>query len=463
MAVIWLNFIEVSAAYIRCENKAYAGKRLVFWQLDDPVTGKKSEAFTLTMDVDGKAEINYDVKKTEYLFTDFGIYRGMLFLQPNETITLKLPPLKEKTFADEKNPYFQAISFWFISESGNHLTDKVSKFEQQFNYLTDKHFNDLYFNQSKTVLDSVKAQLGLWIPETASKTLRLHKELKLQLIEADIFRLRPESYSSIFNMIDPDFWLHPAFVETFNKTFDNQLGFMAQAIKGSEIKAAVESANLTALSEITEKKFKTTGSTTNIVMLKLLHDGFYSKEFSKAAIEKLVANSRFTSNKNQLIRTTAENMLKKFSFLTKGSTAPVICLNDLSGEKICTNSGTDKFKYIVFADVETVVSKEHLKYLSRINELFPKHLEIFVILRNTDLLTANKFFETNKVPAKILIDKSNIYTERFKIRSFPQCFLLNEQHQVVFDFAKAPLEGFEEQFGTWLRNELFMRQRNQNK
>lgn len=462
IALLALNF-KVSAAHIRCENKAYAGKTLAFYRLDDPVTGKKTEAFSLQIDANGKGNTDFDVTKTEYFFSDFGIYRGMLFLQANESVTLKLPPFREKSFADEKNPYFQAISFWFISESGNHLSDKVSEFEQRLNYLTDKHFNDLYVHQSKSVLDSIKSELNDLVPKTAPEVLLNHKKLKIQLVEADVFRLRPEAYSSLFNEINSESWLHPAFEETLNKTFDNQLSFMAQAIKGDEIKAAVATNNLSALTKNVESKFKIKSPVTDIVLLKLLHDGFYSDEFPKPAIEKLVKNSRFTSSKNQVIKTTAQNLLEKFSFLAKGSTAPAICLNDLEGKKICTNSGTDKFKYIVFADVETVVSKEHLKYLSRINELFSKHLEIFVVLRNTDINAAEEFFESNEVPAQILLDKNGTSIEKYKIRSFPQCFLFDEQHRVVFDFAKAPLDGFEEQFGTWLRNELFMRQRNQSR
>ena len=125
------------------------------------------------------------------------------------------------------------------------------------------------------------------------------------------------------------------------------------------------------------------------------------------------------------------------------------------------NAETDKFKYLVFADVETMVSKEHLKYLSRIDELFNKHLAIFVILRNTEAETAKKFFDEYDVPAQVLLDKQGTYIDQYQIRSFPQCILLDEQHRVVFDFAKAPLDGFEQQFGEYLQKELFMRQRNQ--
>ncbi|WP_167617674.1 redoxin domain-containing protein [Maribellus sediminis] len=455
--------LQGATTKISCSNKEYAGKSLVFYQLEDPVTNYKSEAFTLEIDSNGNCTVTVDIKNDSYYFSDFGVFRSMLLVKPGETVTLKLPPFREKTFAEEKNPYFQPVSFWFISESGANLTDKISEFEQQLNYLTDKYFNKLYLKQSKAVFDSVQTQLDILVPNTAPKSLVNHKVLQVKLTEADIFQLRPEAYSAIFNNIEPKFWLHPAFVEAMNKTFDRQLSFSAQAIHGDKVRAAVGTKNLQALIDFVETKYKTSGITTDIVLLKLLHDGFYSKEFSQQAIRNLVESPRFTKNTNALVKTTAENILDKFSFLVKGSVAPAICLNNLEGTKVCTNAGIDKFKYLVFADVETMVSKEHLKYLSRLDELFNKHLEIVVILRNAPPETVKSFFNEYKVPAQILIDKNGMFIEEYRIKSFPQCVLLDEQHRVVFDFAKAPLDGFEQQFGAYLQNELFMRQRNQNR
>ena len=448
---------------ISCSNQEYAGKSLVFYQLEDPVTNYKSEAFTLNFDDNGDCTVTIDIKNDCYYFSDFGVFRGMLLVKPGETVTLKLPPFRDKTFAEEKNPYFQPVSFWFISESGSNLTDKISDFEQQLNYLTDKNFNKLYLKQSKPVFDSVQTQLDILVPNTAPKSLLNHKVLQVKLTEADIFQLRPEAYSTIFNKIKPEFWLHPAFMEAMNKTFDRQLSFSAQAIHGDNIRVAVGTKNLQALVDFVESKYKISGITTDIVLLTLLHDGFYSKDLSQQDISSLAKSPRFTKNANTLVKTTAENILDKFSFLVKGSVAPAICLNNLEGTKVCTNDGTDKFKYLVFADVETMVSKEHLKYLSRLDELFNKHLEIVVVLRNAPPETVKSFFNEYKVPAQILMDKEGTFIEEYRIKSFPQCVLLDEQHRVVFDFAKAPLDGFEQQFGAYLQNELFMRQRNQNR
>ena len=453
--------LNATATTIRCTNADYANEKLTFYAFADPISNNNKVAFTLTFNSEGTSEASLQTDAPVFTFSEFGIYRGMLLVEPGKTIDLKLPPLKKKSFADQKNPYFQPISFWIYTNNGEMLNDKISRFEQKLNELTDKDFNALYFQQSETAFNRLKAGINEAFPEKGPESFELHKKLRLQLIEADIFRMSPEDYSAIFQSISPEFWGHQSFKTLFDKTFDKQLSFSAKAIGGAKVSAAVASENINALLDFIAEKYELTGTMADLVLLKMLHDGFYSKEFSVKAIKNMIANKHFTGNRETKIREAAKNVAAKIAFLEKGSQAPAICLSDINGNKVCTNDSQEKFKYLVFADVETVICQEHLKYLSRLNELFNKNLEIFVVLRNTDRAGIDRFFDENKVPATILIDTENAAIEEYKVRSFPQCFLLNEKHQVVFDDAKAPLNGFEQQFGTWLRNELFMRQRNQ--
>lgn len=446
---------------IKCSNADYAGKKLDFYKSSDPISGKTELVFTLQFDDQGKCNTAIKTAQTIYTFCDFGIYRGMLYVEPNQTIDLVLPPFRAKSFADRKNPYFKHVSFWIVSESKEQLNDKISGFEQQLNFLSDKYFNELYLKQSKTMSDSVMVQLNEQFPQSTPQAFKHHKNLKEQLIKGDIFRLRPENYSAIFDGIKPEFWTHQAFMSLFQKTFDEQLSFSAKAINGKEISIAVQQENTSALLDIVKTKYNVSGKMAELVLLKLLHDGFYSDDFSKTAIKNMVSSTLFSKNSNQIIKKAAVTIETKFSFLQKGSIAPKICLNDLGGEKNCTDGNTAKFKYIVFADVETLVCQEHLKYLSRINELFNKHLDIYVVLRKTDKAGIETFFEENELPGIKMIDLENNYIQNYKIRSFPQCFLFDEKHKVVFTDTKSPLDGFEQQFGTYLRTELFMRQRNQ--
>jgi thioredoxin-related protein len=109
------------------------------------------------------------------------------------------------------------------------------------------------------------------------------------------------------------------------------------------------------------------------------------------------------------------------------------------------------------------VCREHLKYLPAIQQKFQKHLEIYIVLRKTEATQMKKFFAENEVPVIKLVDENNEFITLYKIKSFPQCFLLDENHKVKFVAAKAPLDGFEQQFGSFIQQELFERQRNQGK
>ena len=175
----------------------------------------------------------------------------------------------------------------------------------------------------------------------------------------------------------------------------------------------------------------------------------------------MIYSERFTSNKSRFIRETAKNTLDKITHLQKGTIAPAICLKNNKGIKVCSADKKDKFKYLVFADIEILICREQLKYLPAIQERFEKYLEIFVILRNTNPQEVKKFFSENEVPGTILIDENNEFINLYKVKSFPQCYLLDETHKVTFTTTQAPLDGFEQQFGTYLRQELFERQRNQ--
>jgi thioredoxin-related protein len=217
------------------------------------------------------------------------------------------------------------------------------------------------------------------------------------------------------------------------------------------------------LADFTKAKYKVANDILDLVLLKMLHDAYYSGDFNKSSIQQMVKPARFTNHKNQIIREAANNISIKITFLQPESLAPAICLKSLDGEKICTNQNNKKYKYIIFADTEMVVCREHLKYLPAIQQKFQKNLDIFIVLRKTDASQMKKFFTETEVPGIKLIDENNEFIDEYKVRSFPQCYLFDENHKVKFAAAKAPLDGFEQQFGAFIQQELFQRQRNQGK
>ena len=462
-----LFFLATSSLFakvtITANQPEYANTKLEFYFHDDPVTLKKVAAFSLNFDNAGKASVEIDIDETTCYYCDFGIYRGIFFIEPGNNISLKIPPLREKSFADEKNPFFEPVEFWFNTEERGNINNQISAFTIQFNQYTDKNFDRLYFQHSKVAYDSLVYILEKNFPETTSQTFTTYKSLSLKLLQADAFRLKPENYTSEISTIPSTQWQNPAFENLLEKAFNSQFSSAAKSVNGAEIRNAINNSDLKFLQNWVQTQFKISAETAQLALLKLLYDAYYSGDFSKNAIEKMVQSTYFSNARNKQIIRTAKNINSKFTFLKVGTAAPEICLNNLKGIEICTGKNNGKYKYLIFADIEMIVCREHLKYLSIIEEKFQRQLEIYVIFRNVDVKEIEKFIAENPVPGKLLIDKNGEYISTYNIKTFPQCFLLDEKHIVKLESTKSPLDGFEQQFAGLLRKELIEQQRNQSR
>ena len=220
--VISVSLLHSNATEIKCSHSGYAGKTLDFYQYADPVTQNSHILFSLDFDSDGNSRVTAPVKNTTYAFCDFGIYRGMLYLEPGKTIRLELPPVREKSFADRKNPFFEPVSFWFLTAEDTDLNNQISKFTIQFNKLTDKYFNHLYFRRSKDALDSLTSILGEKFTSINDPAFEAHKNFTLKMVEVDMFRMKPESYSRYFSSVSPDLWAFQSFISLFDKNDKHQ-------------------------------------------------------------------------------------------------------------------------------------------------------------------------------------------------------------------------------------------------
>jgi peroxiredoxin len=451
----------LSATELRGFHAEYAGETIRFFRYSDPVALQNEPAFQIEFNAEGEFSTHVPVDKPEFVFAEFGIYRGMLMLSPGQEIELLFPPFRKKSFADRKNPYFEPVAFWFATGSGEHLTDQISAFDNRYNQLTDKYFNYLFFRQSREIFDTVTTVLNQEFPAENSPVLQVHKQLKLNLLKTDAFRMKTGDVAVVIEKVESEFWTLPSFIEFFGKIFSNKLSFEAKTVEGSPIRTAVAGKNeqflldfITDSYNLKEEKYA------KLVLIKLLHDGYYSGEFPQDAILQML-KSRTLKDAANPIGSIAKNVTDKLEFLQKGTEAPVICLKNINGYRVCTDEFTDKYKYIVFADTEMIVCREQLKYLGEIQQKFEKHLQIVVVLRKTDLIEMKIFLDKQNIPGVKLVDENGKFIEKYKVQSFPVAFLLNKDHEIVFAHAKTPLDGFEQQFGPYLRRKLFEQQRNQ--
>ncbi|MGM0621660.1 MAG: hypothetical protein ACQETJ_11490, partial [Bacteroidota bacterium] len=289
------------ATIIKGQNEAYAGRELKFFRYSDAITREKIPAFSIKVDSDGKFSKEIEVSKTTFLYAEFGIYRGQLFLEAGKEITLRLPPLREKSFADQKNPFFKPVEFWFVTEQGNQLNDKISAFDQKLNQLTDQYFNRLYFRQSEQIFDTLKMEINRQFGSAKEPTFLMHKKLSLKSVETEAFRLGAREVSAVLSDVEPDFWTHPAFIDLFEKAYSHKLSFEAKTTGNDEIVRAVAAANTSFLAEFLKKNYQLSTPVLELALLKMLHDGYYSGDFSQESIIKITGSDYFQKNRHEQI------------------------------------------------------------------------------------------------------------------------------------------------------------------
>ena len=426
----------------------YAGRTIEFYNWTDPVSKTDKKAFSLRIGPQGRIQVDTGVTETLFCFADFDSYQGKIIIVPGETLKIKLPPLKEKTFEESKNPYFQPITTWILAQSGSReeLNTLFARFDQRFYQLNQKYFNQLYMRQQRNYLDSVRIPLEKEFNQINAPLFQHHMQLQLKTVEAGIMRAGREKLMAGMRGLPAQAWKLPAFADLVDRLFTNSLSIESKSAKGAAIRNMITRRNVAELRKWTETYTGTTSPLSDLLSIKMLHDAFYSGEFSKIAIIHILQSEGFTRHTHSEIRSAAASVAEKLQFLFPGTEAPVIVLPTLAGDTIYSTSSSKPFQYILFADLEIPVCQEQVKYLTEINERIGNRVDILLVLTPSTRVNNLEFIRANNIPGRIVLDtETKTIGRKYKVRSYPSAYLVNREHKVVLAPAKTPLDGFEHQ------------------
>lgn len=444
--------ISISAAYaITISGTApdYAGKKLEFLTRTDPVSGNVLPLFKLEPDGKGNFSAEVDIKAPVYCFCDMGVYRGELILTPEKNLRLTFPKLRNKSFEESKNPYFEPLEVWLQVNGGDKsiLNNQIANFDQLFYQLNDQYITQLVYRRQKNYLDTIQKRVDMECSGYSHPVFLAHRELRFKTIEAEMTRAGREKIISTLKKSSADQWKMPAFAGLLNGLFVNTLSNESKTMTGAKIKEWIRNKNSIELKKWAMGFTSTTSPLTELLLLKMFHDAYYSGEFSKTAILGMLRSDAFLLHNDSKISSITREIISKLTFLEKGSQAPDICLPTLAGPAWCTASQTKPYLYLLFADLDVPICQEQVKYLKTMVDKTGQNLQIVVVVSPAVKTDISKFVADNQIPEIILLDKpENSFAGQYKVRAYPSAFLLDKNHRVVMAPAKTPLDGFEFQF-----------------
>lgn len=449
LLVLTLSLFQAGAIRVKGSAAGYAGQTLEFFTLSDPVTRTPLPFFSLTIDPSGNFSAEVPVTSPCWCYADFGIFRGRLVLEPGKEVTLQLPPLREKSFEESKNPYFEPVEIWLKSDdgSGRELSGLVSRYDTRFFQLTDTYFTQIYHRQMKSYVDTIRGRLDREFGKNENSLFREHARLRMSGLEADVMRAGREKMAGSLKGLSQEAWQMPAFADFLNRLFTNSLSTESKSPAGSRLRMWVARGDMTALRKWTGEFTAAVSPLADLILLKMLHDAWYSGEFSKTAIPNMVASPYFTAHNTPAIRDMAARVAGKIAFLLPGTPAPEICLPPAAGTPWCSTTSSRPFLYILFADLEIPICQEQVKYLKTVAEKTGGKVQFLTVLSPSEKISNEEFMSRHQIPGIMVTDTPHRESGReYKVRSYPSAFLLDRQHRVILAPARTPLDGFEFQF-----------------
>lgn len=448
---LWLSrgYSQTGGVFIEGFEPDYAGRTLTFYSIADPVSKNEEFAFDLRIGPQGRIQVQTGITGTLICYSEFDSYLGKLILVPGRKFHIKLPPLKEKTFEESKNPYFKPIEIWIMNQSGDpdDLTSLFARYDQRFYQLSQKYFTQIYYRQQRNYMDSVKIPLEKEFGRFQTPEFRFHQALQMKNMEAGMMRAGREKLISGITDLPADAWKLPSFAELIDRLFTNTLSLEAKTPQGGQLRVMVARNDLHGLRKWTESYTGVSSPLSDLLLIKFLHDAFYSGEFSKNAILQALKSQSFSQHPDAEVRAMASAVSGKLQFLYTGTEAPGICLPTLGKDTVCSTASTRPYQYILFADLEIPVCREQVKYLKTIHEKIGSEMDILLILTPATRISNQDFIRTEQIPGKIVTDTNDrAIGKKYKIRSYPSALLLDKNHKIVQYPAKTPLDGFEYQF-----------------
>lgn len=432
---------------------SYKNDVIQFYKYSDLISLTEKEFFTLKVDSNGKFEKELDITEITYAFFYTGVFKCIVYFEPNKNIWLNFPKKTEKTLAENLNPFFKETDFFIgINDTIiNDLNFAIKKFDDIFDDLLANNFFKFYRNAYKINLDSIIDNIDNDFSNSSNEYFNEYRKYKYYYLKNIVSEREISFVCKEYLKNKEILYNNTSYMFFFNQLFTNFFSVQSKSAFGNELANNI----------ILEKSPKAIKSTLNkniafqdnnlqeLIILKSINDAYYFKskgdyiEFPKKQLFQLLDSIKITS-KNQYHKEIATNLKYKFDKLKIGTAAPEFELHNSDDKLISLNSFNNKFIYINFFHIKSISSLEELKLIENLYKNHKKDIHFISIVIDSDFYEAQKYFEEKNFDWTLLdgnIDKK--IKTNYNIKGFPTYYFLSDEKKFLLSPAPSPTENFE--------------------
>jgi peroxiredoxin len=441
---------------IQGQDTSYAGRELTIRTFQDQITSEELTLAQAVVAADGSFSLSFEADETRMVFFHLGRIVLYLYAEPGHLYVISLPPWQEKTQADRLNPYFEEISLPAIINNipETDLNIQIRMFDDTYDSYLQKFSLNPNSKINPAAIDTAVISLLKPFENQLSGFFRTYVTYKLAILRQMGYQFKSRSTSEKYFLNEPVLYINPAYMELFNLVYDKYFMYFMRTETGRKI-----------TSDITEKKslfeLKKTLATDQVlgndtllelVILKNLHDEYYSDRFSRSALlvvlDSLIQTTRIAQHR--IIGTT---ILHKLTRLQPGYLPPDFSLADRDNRVVKLSDLRGRYVYLCFCACNSYSCLKEFEMLQKIYDKHRAYLEIVMITVDPEYRQMVDFLSKNKYNWLFLhYGMQPEILKEYDIRGYPTYFLLGRDGKLILSPAPSPYENFEVRLFEIMRN-----------
>lgn len=441
---------------------AYANYVIEFYKLADPISKEKEILFQIHCMQDGTFSSKVELQATTHVFADFDTYQTSIYLVPGKNYELILPPQKKLTNSEKHNPFFKPIKLHLAVKDADdqELNRKIRKFERSYQTTEMKFFNLIYKKKSKAAVDTIQKIMNDQFRKGNDPFFEKYRLYRLAFTEFALHQGNNEEFIQRYFNAHPANFNIETFANLFDRQFANYFSQLANKIDGNAFRKIVGSSNPSAIEDYLKSKQKLSTEIARLVILKSVNDAFHQGQFSQKNLLKILKNihqSNWTSSQKQI----AQRLQEKLTFMLANTPAPTLTMTDFQGKIINLNDLKGKLTCIHFTRVGNPICRQHLDALKKLPEPVKKEVQFINLILDEEGSQQAQIEKQNWQGSFFIISDES--AKRWKVKNYPNSFILDEDLNFIHSPAFNPLDGFNRQIGVLLQKRHLEKMRNQSK
>ena len=433
---------------IKGNAPTYGGSEIVFKALADPITFSEVEIAKCKVSANGDFSVTIKITETTCVFSHLGIYKGFLFIEPGKSYEVTLPEKIDKSEADKLNPFFEETEFQFAIKNMNDgdLNFLILSFDDAYFPYLGKFGKNIYEKNTKAIFDSAMVALKQINPGSSNQFFRNYVNYKIGNLKYLAFQQKSKSISKEYFQNKPVLLNNPAYIELFGQLYGKYIFFLGRTSNGKKV---FDDINKNKSYSKLCQTLKTDSILLNdtlreLVILKNIHDEFYSANFSRSGLLQILDSLSFTTKieKHKLF---AQNIRNKITRLMPGFEPPAFELLNKDSSLIKLADFKGKYVYLNFCACASYSCIKEFDVLKRINEKYKDKLVIITVVADENRKSMIDFLKQADYSWPFLhYGNQPDIMEKYDIRAFPTYFLIGPDGKLIFSPAVSPGENFEQ-------------------